>query len=382
MLYKRARSLVACWDDGGLAVRNFAKGRRTVPATAETVAVLNALAHWQDVDEICAQLPEVSRSAVAQLLPALVAAGMLECSTDPPDATSDALEAWSDWGLAASFFHLDTKDVAFVDRSTNAARADLRLLLEATPERYSEAEAIPLPAFRQTGSFPSVLLARRSWRRFGRRPLDLDDLSTVLGLTWGTQHWMHLREALCCPLKTSPSGGAAHSLEVYVVATRVQGIEAAVYRYAPDRHGLTRVDDRWSAEFVARALGGQTWASDAAACFFMTAVFPRVQWKYKFGRAYRAVLLEAGHFCQTFCLVSTWLRLAPFCTAALADTLIERQLRLDGVSESVLYAMGVGTRPRATRWAPWPDGAPLPRRSDPSHRRRSTRGADGGARDD
>jgi SagB-type dehydrogenase family enzyme len=74
----------------------------------------------------------------------------------------------------------------------------------------------------------------------------------------------------------------------------------------------------------------------------MTAVFSRVMWKYRQPRAYRVVLLDAGHLCQTFCLVATWLGLAPFCTAALKDTLIEQNLRLDGISESVLYIAGVG----------------------------------------
>jgi hypothetical protein len=59
-------------------------------------------------------------------------------------------------------------------------------------------------------------------------------------------------------------------------------------------------------------------------------------------RAYRTVLLDAGHVCQTFCLVSTWLGLAPFCTMALRDTLIEKDLGLDGIAESVLYIAGVG----------------------------------------
>src|SRR6266566_2232899 len=49
-----------------------------------------------------------------------------------------------------------------------------------------------------------------------------------------------------------------------------------------------------------------------------------------------------GHLCQTFCLVATWLGLAPFCTAALKDTLIERDLGIDGIRESVLYVAGVG----------------------------------------
>ena len=58
--------------------------------------------------------------------------------------------------------------------------------------------------------------------------------------------------------------------------------------------------------------------------------------------AYRVVLLDVGHLCQTFCLVATWLGVAPFCTAALKDTLIEEDLGIDGIRESVLYIAGVG----------------------------------------
>ena len=57
------------------------------------------------------------------------------------------------------------------------------------------------------------------------------------------------------------------------------------------------------------------------------------------------VLLNAAHLCQTFCLVVTWLGLAPFCTAALKDTLIEHDLGIDGIRESVLYVRGVGLPP-------------------------------------
>jgi SagB-type dehydrogenase family enzyme len=76
----------------------------------------------------------------------------------------------------------------------------------------------------------------------------------------------------------------------------------------------------------------------------MTAVLPRTMWRYRFSRAYRVLLLEAGHFCQTFCLVATWLGLAPFCTAALRDEKIEEKLRLNGATETVLYAAGVGMK--------------------------------------
>ena len=70
---------------------------------------------------------------------------------------------------------------------------------------------------------------------------------------------------------------------------------------------------------------------------------------YSYARAYRAVLIEAGHLCQTFFLVATWLGLAPFCSMALADSPIEKDLGLDGICESVLYAAGVGVPARGRR---------------------------------
>jgi nitroreductase len=54
------------------------------------------------------------------------------------------------------------------------------------------------------------------------------------------------------------------------------------------------------------------------------------------------VLLDAGHLCQTFCLAATRMGLAPFSTAALKDSLIEQDLGIDGISESVLYVAGIG----------------------------------------
>ena len=80
-------------------------------------------------------------------------------------------------------------------------------------------------------------------------------------------------------------------------------------------------------------------------CCFSNGRIPASRWKYEHPRAYRVVLAEAGHVCQTFCLTATWLGLAPFCTMALADTTIEQALGVDGVTESVVYAMGAGLRP-------------------------------------
>jgi SagB-type dehydrogenase family enzyme len=159
---------------------------------------------------------------------------------------------------------------------------------------------------------------------------------------------------------------------VYVLARKVDGLRRGLYHYNPDTHRLGsvgRVGPRRVSDYLPR----QPWYDDACAVMLMTAVFERVQWRYPYARAYRAVLAESGHLCQTFCLLATSLGLAPFCTMALADTRIERDLKIDGVSESVIYAAGVGSRPKGIEWAPWPDTDQTPALTLPAHAARQLR---------
>jgi SagB-type dehydrogenase family enzyme len=129
------------------------------------------------------------------------------------------------------------------------------------------------------------------------------------------------------------------------MALRVGGLERGLYHYHAEHNSLVRLPVKASPHIASAYCAGQPYFGAAAALFIMTAVFARTMWKYCRARAYRVVLLEAGHLCQTFCLTATRLGLAPFCTAALKDSLIEKDLGLDGISESVLYVAGVGLLP-------------------------------------
>jgi len=195
------------------------------------------------------------------------------------------------------------------------------------------------------GEFARVLQARRTWREFSNQPLDLSQLETLLWLSFGIQGWVRISGVGRLPLKTSPSGGALHPLEAYLLIRNVNSIVPGIYHYDPEGHRLEQLRAGSSKVEIKKLLSGQAWASASAVVVFLTAVFPRAQWKYEHSRAYRVVLAEVGHVCQTFCLTATWLGLAPFCTMALAETKIERALGVDGVTESVMYALGVGVRP-------------------------------------
>ena len=153
------------------------------------------------------------------------------------------------------------------------------------------------------------------------------------------------------PLKTSPSGGARHPIECYVVVRSISGLKAGIYHYAADRHLLERVNGAIPVDRMRAYVPESEYFAKASAMVFFTAVFERQLWRYPYSRAYRAALVEAGHVCQTFLLAATSLGLAPFCLMGLADTLVEKDLGIDGIRETVLYCAGVGRPPRGKKWA-------------------------------
>jgi SagB-type dehydrogenase family enzyme len=191
----------------------------------------------------------------------------------------------------------------------------------------------------------------------------LRDLATLLGLSAGVQKWVRVG-GRDLPLKTSPSGGARHPVEAYVVARRVSGLANGIYHYHAGRHALERIGRAPALTQLKRYMPHSGHFSAAPALVFFSAVLERPLWRYPYSRAYRAALIEAGHVAQTFCLAATALGLAPFSLMGLADDVIEQDLGLDGIKEPVLYAAGVGHRPPRTSWAPRSRGT-LPVRNNP-----------------
>lgn len=339
---------------------NYATGK-TVAGCDVSMAMLNRLGTWTATERLTVAAPRAERDAWLRTLEALRSATIIEALEDGPDRNEHAMARWRGWNPAAGFFHQATKNVPF-KRERDGAVATLTDQPYPSTRKEPEAETLELEPFDQNGDLARVLLERRTWRQFGNTEVSLRDVSTLLGLTWATQSWVHLDARKKVPLKTSPSGGARHSIEVYLLALSVDGLPPGTYRYCHDAHRLSVASTEDPAAKLPGFFPAQDWFHAPAAVFFMTSVFERVQWRYRFARAYRAILLEAGHFCQTFLLVATGLGLAPFCTAALGDSRIEDHLGIDGIDESVMYACGVGTRPSGVDWAPMPPGESRPRR--------------------
>ena len=341
---RRSRFLVTYWENGAHQAYNYLT-RESSPCPALAVAILDAAEYWTSREAVCQTLTRWDADDVHGTIDDLIERRLLEAADRPPLPGESALRDWAKWNPVAGFFHGATKAIGSVDPEGSRQRA-ARLLVDhefpATLKQYRDRPRLELPACSGAGRFPDLLRARRTWREFGERDLSLGEVTTLLGLTFGVQRWLEVGDDRWVALKTSPSGGARHSIEAYLLAFHIEGLENGTYHYCPDSHTLTLLQSPTPPGLLVDFLPTQVDFHNPPALVVMTSVFARVQWKYQHPYAYRVVLLDAGHLGQTFALVATALGLAPFCTAALDAPRLEQHLGIDGISEAVIFAVGVG----------------------------------------
>ncbi len=343
--FRRARSLLISWRDGDLVFTNYL-ARTVLSGEPETVRVLNFCDDWVRLPDLVAHMPEYSRRSIASAVRQLIATSLLVIEHSAAAVRdADLADVWSAW-LPHGSFHFATKDVYFLTPSETEPLMKRYMAESPQPaltKQYRGSPSIPLSkTHSRDDDFSRVLMARQTYRNFARKPISLAMLSDLLYYTWGVTGKIDAPPFGRLFHKTSPSGGARHSIEAYVLALRVEGLSQGLYHYDGLKQKLTKIRGVQAKKKAVEYTAGHEFLDDASALFIMTAVFPRVLWKYRFARGYRVVLLDAGHLCQTFCLAATWLGLAPFCTAALQDSLIEKDLGIDGIRESVLYVAAVG----------------------------------------
>lgn len=338
---------IAYWQSGALRIANFLT-RRTFAANPVTLELIRFFCEPRTIEDALLEFRAYSPRSVAAAILKLIDAQLLLEHGSAGSARDRLLESsWRAW-LPEGGFHFMTKDAAYIGADWPLARKMKLLPSGPAPPQFKTVlglEVIRLPPHERSGdAFFETLHARRTHRQFGKSAVSLHAISTLLQSTWGVQGYLQAGAFGRLPYKTSPSGGARHPVEVYLMALRIEGLERGLYHYRARAHSLARLSHVATASMARRYCADQPYFAQAAALFIMTAVFARTMWKYGKARAYRIVLLETGHLCQTFCLAATRLGLAPFSTAALRDTLIERDLGLDGISESVLYIAGVGSK--------------------------------------
>ena len=207
---------------------------------------------------------------------------------------------------------------------------------------YAHRPVVKLPPARSTASIPlSELIARRtSAETLEEGALEIEQLADLLhaayGVTRTNQGTPYPR-----PFRAVPSAGALYPLELFVHAQNVASLPNGPYHYHPHQHVLHQLARDDSLGELASAFIQPEFVAKAGCIVLIAAVFRRSTFKYG-ARGVRFAYLEAGHVAQNLCLSATAMDLGSRCLGGYVDSLLDAHLGLDGVTSSVIYAVGVG----------------------------------------
>ena len=192
--------------------------------------------------------------------------------------------------------------------------------------------------------YSHVIGRRRSVRDFDGGAIGLAQLSVLLHTAYGITGEAMLDGNIPLQLRSVPSGGGLYPLEIYVIASRVEGLGAnEVYHYVVRDHALERLGRAVPIEDLSATLLGSRpeCVLGSAATILVSGVFIRMTYKYG-DRGYRFVLMESGAVSAQLNYAATGLGLGSCQVAGYYDDRVDAYVDVDGVNESVLNCVVVG----------------------------------------
>ncbi len=258
---------------------------------------------------------------------------MTDLSTDDLAGVRARLVGSRDLFSISELYHENSKITPSTCRFVQGAASML-----AAPDgfkRYLHAPQVNLPApgADRPCSLREAILGRRSCRAYSGGAIALGALADLVYYAAGTPD----RGSRRC----LPSAGGLYPLELYVAASHVDGLEPGLYHYDVRSHRLSQLSQGDCRSILLGAIFIEQAVEGAAAVLILSGVFGRSKIKYG-ERAYRFVLLEAGHAMQNVCLAATALGLGLCPVGGFIDDKINDLLDIDGIEEAALYAATVG----------------------------------------
>lgn len=226
-------------------------------------------------------------------------------------------------------------------RQTAQQRGEAPPPLEAPCPPQAPRTPLPAPgAWRgvREVTVEQALASRESRRQYSDKPLSLDELAFLLWSAQGVRD----RRGDRAVLRTTPSAGARHAFETWLLVLRVEGLAPGLYRYLSLSHELAflrEVPD--SEQAISDATLGQDFIGEAAAVLIVTALPARMEWRYG-DAAYKVIALDAGHLMQNLYLACECVDAGTCAIAAYHQERLDALLGVDGDEEFAVYLAPVG----------------------------------------
>jgi SagB-type dehydrogenase family enzyme len=341
-------------DDGWeLTLENPGRNETYRLASPRLLTLLDAAAPSIDREELVATVAAAAESddEPQTVIDQLIGHGvLLESEPERP------LQSWREhgWNEAADYY-TTIRDYPFVDYSegkealeTDYGRMEQYQVEESIPPRYKNYDDEPtveLPS-PEEASLPD-LRDVIGYQDLGReRNLTAERLSTILYYTFGEIGRLEFPSQGEFLIKTSPSGGARHPTEAYVVAFDVADLDPGIYHYSVRDHALSAIAGAIEPETLSETVYGLQERSDAPkAVLFFTSVLERSMWRYREPRTYSVVQNDIGHLMETLRLLSNGLGIPLSFGHGFEDSDLAALLGVDLLAEPPFRFAALGRNP-------------------------------------
>jgi SagB-type dehydrogenase family enzyme len=299
---KRVSSLIGLFHGGEFFIKVLSTGK-TAKASPVLIQFLSRCDDWISLED-AAEFLTIPAKEAAIYIDKLVKMGILEMDIKHTPNASIRYALENGWNIFELIFHRNSHHIS--DYQSKNSKTGIKA---KSHKKLSD----PMEIRKE---LTNVMRSRRSIRKFSRRELGIDVVSTLLDLVaqpTGVITQEEARETSLItsdPMNTSgkrryphPVGGCINTLKIYLAVNRVRELSEAIYEYEEDRHQLNLINNIKYDEFCSAMLPGLEWTNKSAMIIIIAAEMSELRSHYK--HPYFLTLLEAGHLIQNILLIAT-----------------------------------------------------------------------------
>ena len=198
-------------------------------------------------------------------------------------------------------------------------------------KEYPRFPSIKLSKKLDNGEYNKLLKRRRSERIFSNKPVPIELVAKIFNSCRIVQADPERR--------TYPSGGARFPVEMYLVASKINGLKSGIYHFNINKFSLETL---FESDFKKDEIESiSAYLKNVAGAIILTTVISRSEVKYGL-KAYPFSLIEAGHIGQNILLSFTKYKIGSFPIGGFVNDEIIELLDLTE-DELPIYIIGFGS---------------------------------------
>lgn len=255
-------------------------------------------------------------------------------------------------------YHLVSYDYPFLDYTSDARKIDRARMTEYSSiskdnNRYkvysNPIKRIPAP--KPSKSLCPSSLEEALYRKIKKENLTKESLLKIMSMTFGTigyytPPWENAERVL---RKTSPSGGARHPSEGYILVLDVPDVTPGYYHFSVKNSELELLSENVVTSDIKKALFGpyERAPFKVQAIVIITSIFERNMYRYREPRTFRSIHMDVGHLCATLEYVAAGLGINSFPHYGIKESAVEQLLGLFPLEEGAFMGISLGRRDKS-----------------------------------